>query len=126
MLNMDNTIKFYLVCDDGAAACVGPFNSLDEVGAHQRFMEDRGDADSVGRLISAESMSDLDAELTSLGYPEGVDLYMTPEEDRADGENSPSEYDGDNMTDVEADADTLASAGYGTDEDYGYFGGDDY
>ena len=29
----------------------------------------------------------------------------------------------DNMTDVEADADTLASAGWGTDEDYGYFGG---
>ena len=26
--------------------------------------------------------------------------------------------------DVEADADTLASAGYGTDEDYGYFGDD--
>jgi hypothetical protein len=25
------------------------------------------------------------------------------------------------MTDVEADADTLASAGYGTDEDYGVF-----
>ena len=24
--------------------------------------------------------------------------------------------------DVEADADTLASAGYGTDEDYGYYG----
>ena len=29
----------------------------------------------------------------------------------------------DNLTDVEADADTLASAGWGTDEDYGYFGG---
>jgi len=28
----------------------------------------------------------------------------------------------DTMTDVEADADTLASAGYGTDEDYGYYG----
>ena len=28
----------------------------------------------------------------------------------------------DNMTDVEADADTLASAGWGTDEDYGYYG----
>jgi hypothetical protein len=27
--------------------------------------------------------------------------------------------------DVEADADTLASAGYGTDEDYGYYGGDE-
>jgi hypothetical protein len=30
------------------------------------------------------------------------------------------------MTDVEADADTLASAGYGTDEDYGYYGDCDY
>jgi len=30
----------------------------------------------------------------------------------------------DNLTDVEADADTLASAGYGTDEDYGQY--DDY
>lgn len=29
------------------------------------------------------------------------------------------------MTDVEADADTLASAGYGTDEDYGGYGGGD-
>lgn len=32
----------------------------------------------------------------------------------------------DNMTDVEADADTLASAGWGTDEDYGYYGEDGY
>ena len=30
------------------------------------------------------------------------------------------------MTDVEADADTLASAGYGTDADYGYYGVDSY
>ena len=28
--------------------------------------------------------------------------------------------------DVEADADALASAGYGTDEDYGYYGEDSY
>jgi hypothetical protein len=28
----------------------------------------------------------------------------------------------DGMSDVEADADTLASAGHGTDEDYGYYG----
>ena len=28
--------------------------------------------------------------------------------------------------DVEADADALAGAGYGTDEDYGYYGGDEY
>jgi len=31
----------------------------------------------------------------------------------------------DNMTDVEADADTLKSAGMGTDEDYGYYGEND-
>jgi hypothetical protein len=30
--------------------------------------------------------------------------------------------EGPQMTDAEADADTLASAGWGTDEDYGYFG----
>lgn len=29
---------------------------------------------------------------------------------------------GDGMTDVEADADTLRNCGWGTDEDYGYFG----
>jgi hypothetical protein len=32
----------------------------------------------------------------------------------------------DNMTDVEADADTFRSCGFGLDEDYGYFGGDDF
>jgi hypothetical protein len=32
----------------------------------------------------------------------------------------------DSYSDVEADADTLASAGWGTDEDYGYFGGDEW
>jgi len=39
--------------------------------------------------------------------------------------NDEPSHDGDTMTDVEADADTLASAGMGTDEDYGYFGGDE-
>lgn len=34
------------------------------------------------------------------------------------------EDEGFQMSDVEADADTLASAGWGTDEDYGYFGED--
>ncbi len=32
----------------------------------------------------------------------------------------------DGMTDVEADADTLKSAGMGTDEDYGYYGEEEY
>lgn len=32
----------------------------------------------------------------------------------------------DGWSDVDADADTFASAGMGTDEDYGYFGGEEY
>jgi hypothetical protein len=43
-----------------------------------------------------------------------------------------SDYDGpfmdeweDTWSDVEADADTLASAGMGTDEDYGWYGYED-
>lgn len=32
----------------------------------------------------------------------------------------------DGLSDVEADAMALAGAGWGTDEDYGYFGGEDY
>lgn len=35
----------------------------------------------------------------------------------------PDEYnDDDGLTDAEADAMTLASAGWGTEEDYGYYG----
>jgi hypothetical protein len=34
------------------------------------------------------------------------------------------DYEGYSWDDVEADANTLASAGYGTDEDYGMIGGD--
>ena len=34
------------------------------------------------------------------------------------------DYCDDYMTDVEADADTFKSCGWGTDEDYGYYGGD--
>jgi hypothetical protein len=37
-------------------------------------------------------------------------------------EGVPDYEDGYEMSDVEADADTLASAGHGTDEDYGYYG----
>lgn len=36
-------------------------------------------------------------------------------------ENEPDQF----RTDAEADADALASAGFGTDEDYGYYGGGD-
>ena len=46
--------------------------------------------------------------------------------DEAEIEPLHPDYDDDGMTDMEADADALASAGWGTDEDYGYFGGEDY
>lgn len=39
--------------------------------------------------------------------------------------SAPEDYPEDSMTDAEADADTLKSAGMGTDEDYGFFGDDD-
>ena len=39
-------------------------------------------------------------------------------------EKEVEEYE-DGMTDVEADVNTLASAGWGTDEDYGYYGDED-
>jgi hypothetical protein len=39
--------------------------------------------------------------------------------------HAPAMPEGDGMTDAEADADVLASAGWGTDEDYGYYGGED-
>lgn len=40
-------------------------------------------------------------------------------------EEDDSWSDDDGLSDVEADSMTLASAGWGTDEDYGYFGEDD-
>lgn len=45
------------------------------------------------------------------------------EEEEVD--DGPDYSDDDGLTDVEADAMTLASAGWGTDEDYGYYGGED-
>ena len=46
-----------------------------------------------------------------------VEKVITPEEPEG-----PEFEPDDGMTDVEADADTLKSAGMGTDEDYGYYG----
>jgi hypothetical protein len=49
-------------------------------------------------------------EVTDEGVPD-YPTYPVMEADTEDG-----------MSDVEADADTLASAGHGTDEDYGHYG----
>ena len=66
-----------------------------------------------GVLTVAEDKIDLDAEATSYldTFHEGWDVDEEPK---------------DLYTDAEADADTLASAGMGTDEDYGYAGDLEY
>lgn len=51
-------------------------------------------------------------------YPIGMD--DEPEYDEDDDDDEPHD-----MTDVEADADTLRNCGWGTDEDYGYYGDGD-
>jgi hypothetical protein len=53
-----------------------------------------------------------------------LDNVMAAEAE-AKAEAEEAEYE-DGLSDVEADAMTLASAGWGTDEDYGYFGGEDW
>lgn len=56
-------------------------------------------------------------------YSEQHEYYQEDEDPTFDPDNPYDEdlYE-DHLSDVEADAMTLASAGYGTDEDYGYFG----
>jgi len=61
---------------------------------------------------------DLSEGLTSDEYYNDQIIWGDDDEDMW----SDPDYD---MSDVEADADTLASAGWGTDEDYGYYGGED-
>jgi hypothetical protein len=54
---------------------------------------------------------------------EHINLILQAVHDKVQGGDMGDES---GMTDVEADADTLASAGMGTDEDYGSFGGGEY
>jgi hypothetical protein len=54
--------------------------------------------------------------------PEGGDVQK---EYPLNDEDEEPDHSEDGMSDVEADADTLRSCGWGTDEDYGCFGGDE-
>jgi len=68
--------------------------------------------------------------LAQMGYGEtGDDMSEFNDEpapcDEAACDNRDVPFNDDGLSDVEADAMTLASAGYGTDEDYGYFGDND-
>lgn len=54
------------------------------------------------------------------GYDHGAEDYATELNEERDNDAT---YE-DNLSDAEADSMTLAGAGYGTDEDYGYYGDD--
>ena len=59
--------------------------------------------------------------------PERDPLDYVREAEEAEAQERYERYAEDNFTDAEADADTLASAGMGTDEDYGMFdSGDEF
>lgn len=63
-------------------------------------------------------------ELDSFDMMQEERLWPTVEEPEDVCEDYP-EADEDGLSDAEADAMTLRDAGMGTDEDYGYFGGED-
>lgn len=52
------------------------------------------------------------------------EMFEVEAEGTYDEESDTFEWEEDSLTDVEADAMTLASVGWGTEEDYGYFGED--
>ena len=69
--------------------------------------------------MPAEDVPEYIAHFQSLGYS-----LSDVDESALDDEGFDPYDDDDHLTDAEADAMTLASAGYGTDEDYGYYGDD--
>jgi hypothetical protein len=63
---------------------------------------------------------------TMIGYGATEELAIEDLMDQVDEYQAEQELDyDDGLSDVEADAMTLASAGMGTDEDYGYYGDDE-
>lgn len=89
----------------------------------EAFTEEYEEEQRILRQL-AEEKADHDYELMSEGMREvhfDDDCDEQPEGDLFDIVRQHDEAE-DNLSDVEADADTLASAGYGTDEDYGGYG----
>ena len=80
-----------------------------------------------GTLTLDELMAQFEAPAChAYDEPPQFSAWRSGAEDAAhDAESNTAECDmepDDFMTDGEADADALASAGYGTDEDYGFYG----
>jgi hypothetical protein len=62
-----------------------------------------------------------DEKLEDILHAINVSLAVFETKEELDYANAVADEPQDDMTDVEADADTLKSAGMGTDEDYGYY-----
>jgi hypothetical protein len=71
-----------------------------------------------------EELLEVIATLFGLMAEEAQDEALTVVNDRLNSEGD-EQYDFDDSMDGDH-ASALASAGFGTDEDYGYYGGDDY
>lgn len=66
-------------------------------------------------------------EIEALRYEAGIFLKaIEAVTDYLDAANDEVDEHKDRYTDAEADSDTFASVGWGTDEDYGYYGSSEY
>ena len=77
-------------------------------------------------FVEGVGLSDFVSEMESQGfttYEEAFDFYCQKTVDRLEAMEEARADCG--WDDADADGDALASAGWGTDEDYGYFGGED-
>jgi hypothetical protein len=88
------------------------YSVVDEEGVVRSFTQGAGDADHVA-LNEAIELASRAGEDVVEHLTDGSRVVVW----ELDGED----YD-DGLSDVEADSMTFASAGWGTDEDYGYFG----
>ena len=81
------------------------------------------------QVLTDEEIRDVVAHFTTSQEPlsqRQADLLQEAELWLQEDEVEVRDYWNDIADDVEADADALVSAGWGTDEDYGYYGGDEY
>ena len=81
------------------------------------------------QVLTDEEIRDVVAHFTTMQEPlsqRQSDILQEAELCLQEDEIEYRDYWNDIASDPEVDADTLASAGMGTDEDYGYFGGDEY
>tara|TARA_B100000745_G_scaffold150166_1_gene98170 strand:- start:1999 stop:2280 length:282 start_codon:yes stop_codon:yes gene_type:complete len=81
------------------------------------------------QVLTDEEIRDVVAHFTTMQEPlsqRQADLLTEAELWLQEDEVEIRDYWNDIADDAEADADALASAGWGTDEDYGYYGGNEY